>query len=139
MDAFLKSGRLGTGQASLRETIMSVFLKPYLLVLNFLCYHFSQGHKLGVSQYLIYNIPSSQYYITNTCPRRKIRLKEGNAKCRHLKKLTCEGTWRCLSCLSVRGAEPNTHREGGRGGRIEPERRLEAQQCTKLGQNYKHD
>jgi hypothetical protein len=28
------------------------------------------------------------------CRRRKIRLIEGNAKCRHLKKLTCKGTLR---------------------------------------------
>ncbi len=26
--------------------------------------------------------------------RRKIGLKEDNAKCRHLKKFTCKGTWR---------------------------------------------
>ncbi len=30
----------------------------------------------------------------DTLPRRKIRLIEGNAKCRHLKKLSCKGTLR---------------------------------------------
>jgi hypothetical protein len=33
--------------------------------------------------------------------RRKIRLIEGNAKCRHLKKLTVQGL--CGRCLSVSG------------------------------------
>jgi hypothetical protein len=37
--------------------------------------------------------------------RRKIRLIEGNAKCRHLKKLTCKGTLRQVF-ISLR---PRTH------------------------------
>jgi hypothetical protein len=45
-------------------------------------------------------------YITAHKIRRKIKLIEGNAKCRHLKKLTCE--WTLRQCLSVLGTEPNT-------------------------------
>jgi hypothetical protein len=77
---------------------------------------------------------------------RKIRLIEGNAKCRHLQKFTCKET--CGRCLSVGCPEPQTlsytlftciqyiysHREG-RGRRVVPERRLEGQQFTKLSQN----
>jgi hypothetical protein len=49
--------------------------------------------------------------------RRKIRLIEGNAKCRHLNKLTCKGTWRqVFICLRSRThTPPLTHREGGQG------------------------
>jgi hypothetical protein len=32
-----------------------------------------------------------------------------------------------------------SHREGGGGGRVEPERRLEGQQFAKLGQKSQHD
>ncbi len=53
---------------------------------------------------------------------RKIRLIEGNAKCRHLKKMACKGT--CDRCFSVWGTESLpilthqytiyfSHREGG--------------------------
>jgi hypothetical protein len=31
------------------------------------------------------------------------------------------------------------HREGGKDGRVEPERRLEGKQVTKLGRKYQHD
>jgi hypothetical protein len=87
------------------------------------------------------------------CPRRKIRLIEGNAKCCHLKKLTCNGALRqvfiCLSPGTPNPPPPPTHcirvyriiihtRKGGRGGRVEPERRLEGQQVTKLGGKYQH-
>jgi hypothetical protein len=81
--------------------------------------------------------------------RRKIRLIEGNAKCRHLKKFTC--TPLCGRYLSVWCPESITppplhtgymytvrytysHREGGEEGRVELERRF-----TTLGRKYKHD
>jgi hypothetical protein len=62
--------------------------------------------------------------------RRKIRIIEGNAKCRHLKNWPVKGL--CGRCLSVWGPERNTlhplhtvrvcstysHREGGRGGEL---------------------
>jgi hypothetical protein len=82
--------------------------------------------------------------------RRKIRLIEGNAKGRHLKKLTCKGTLQKLFiCLRPRTPSPLTHciREdsilihSGNGGeaRVEPERRGEGQQgreqITKLAEN----
>jgi hypothetical protein len=79
--------------------------------------------------------------------RRKIRLIEGKAKCRHLKILTCKGTLRqVFICLRPRTPyTPLSHcilvysiylftqgrREGG--GRFEPVKRLEGQQFTKLG------
>ncbi len=80
--------------------------------------------------------------------RRKIRLIEDKAKCRHL--LPVKGL--CGRCISVWGQNPippplhivyvytvyttYSHREGGR---IEPERRLEGHQFTKLGRKYQHD
>ncbi len=64
------------------------------------------------------------------CPsRRKIRLIEGNAKCRHLKKLR-----QVFICLMPRTAVYLFTQ--GRGGGVEPERRLEGQQFTKLGRKY---
>ncbi len=84
--------------------------------------------------------------------RRKIRLIEGNAKCRHLKKLTYKGTLRQV--FICWGPEPHTppsftlytciqytysHRERGEEERVEPGRRFEAQQFTKLGRKYQHD
>jgi hypothetical protein len=79
------------------------------------------------------------------------RLKEGNSKCRHLKKLSCKGTLRqVFICLRPRTPyPPPVHtvkvytvyffaQERG-GGRTEPERRREGQQFTKLGQKYQHD
>ncbi len=77
--------------------------------------------------------------------RRKSKLIEGNAKCRHPKKLTCKGTLRqvfiCLRPRTPHQPPPlhtvyvytSSHRDGG--GVIEPERRLEGQQSTKLGRN----
>ncbi len=83
------------------------------------------------------------------CTSRKTGLKEGNAKCRHLKK------WDFVEGVNLSEAQnpftppptPHTHtlytciqytyslREGG-GGR-KPERRLEGQQFTK--RKYQHD
>jgi hypothetical protein len=62
--------------------------------------------------------------------RRRIRLIEGNAKCRHLKHgpvkgLTCTNT----HCMRVYSTLIHT----GKGGRVEPERRGEGQQFTQLG------
>jgi hypothetical protein len=81
--------------------------------------------------------------------RRKIRLIEGNAECRHLKKLICKGILRqVFICMWLRTPPPLhtvyvytwysilIHAGKGRdegGGRVEPERRLEGQQFTKLG------
>ncbi len=87
--------------------------------------------------------------------RRKIRPRptEDNAKCCHLKKLTCKGTLRQVF-IFLRPRIPYTipHLNTaymytvylfikGRGerGRCEPERRLEKQQFTKLGRKYRHD
>ncbi len=78
--------------------------------------------------------------------RRKTRLVEDNAKCWHLRKLTCKGTLRqVFICLSLRTPYPPlhivyvytvyciySHKEGGGG--VRPERREEGQQFTKLGQ-----
>ncbi len=72
---------------------------------------------------------------------------ETKAKCRHLKILTCKGTLRqvfiwlsytppSLHCIRT---FTHTHRKRGWMGRVEPERRLEGQQFTKLGRKYKHD
>ena len=73
------------------------------------------------------------YSNTKAIYRRKIRLKAGNAKCRHLKTLTCKETLRrVFICLRI-----IIHT--GKGGRVEPERRLEGQQFTKLGRKYQHD
>ncbi len=85
--------------------------------------------------------------------RRKIRLIEGNAKCRHLQtNLSVKG--HCGRCSSVCGADPHaphlytvyvytvylfTQGRGGGGEGVELERRLEGQQSTKLGQKYQHD
>jgi hypothetical protein len=84
-----------------------------------------------------------------TCYRRKIRIIEGNAKCRHQKKFACKGTLRqAFVCLRPRTQTPpptvlylftQGRREGERGGRLEPERRGEGQQFTKLGRKYRHD
>jgi hypothetical protein len=44
-----------------------------------------------------------EFAVIYVCYGRKIRLKEGNAKCRHLKKLTCKGTlWPVFICLRPR-------------------------------------
>jgi hypothetical protein len=74
---------------------------------------------------------------------------EGKAKFRHLSKLTCKGTLRqCLSVLGLERHTPLAHcirvysvliHTGKWGVRVEPERRLEAQQFTKPGQKYQHD
>ena len=62
--------------------------------------------------------------------------------------------WLCCRCLSVGGPEPQTSlpplthytvyvytlfTQGRGGGRVEPERRLEGRQFTKLGRKYQHD
>ncbi len=89
-----------------------------------------------------------------TISRRKIRLTEGNAKCRHLKKLTCKGTLlQVFICQRPRTLFPppptHTHTvyvytvylftQVGEDGRFEPDKKLEGQQFTKLGLIYQHD
>ncbi len=81
------------------------------------------------------------------CDRRTIRIIEGNARCRRLKKLACKETLRqVFICLRPRTpSPPYTHcirvcsilihtEKGGGWRRAEPERRLEEQPFTKLGQ-----
>jgi hypothetical protein len=66
--------------------------------------------------------------------RRKIWLIEGNAKCCHLKKLTCKGTLRqVFICLRPRTLYPPSHTVY-----LYLYTRGERQQFTKLGQKYQH-
>jgi hypothetical protein len=83
--------------------------------------------------------------------RRKIRLIEGNEKYCNLKKSPCKGTSRhVFICLRHRTQHPSplTHctgvysillHTGKEGGGVEPERRGEGQQYTKLGRKYQHE
>jgi hypothetical protein len=84
--------------------------------------------------------------------RRKIRLIEGNAECRHLKTLTCRGTLRqVFICLRPRTLCPPpithciqytySHREGGMGGGGESWTREKGRGATahKMGRKYQHD
>jgi hypothetical protein len=72
---------------------------------------------------------------------------EGNAKCRHLKKLTCKGTSRqVFLCLRPRTPYPPPPLTcvvylftQGRGGGVEPERRGVGKKFTQQGRNYQHD
>ncbi len=74
---------------------------------------------------------------------RKIRLIEGNVKCRQLKILTCKETLRqVLICLRPRTPytmytciqyKSYSHREGGRGGAVEPERKIRGAKVHKAG------
>ncbi len=72
------------------------------------------------------SLASTRTYVTLHVHRRKIKLIEGIAKCRHLKKLTCQGTLRqVFICIWARTpyTPPYTlymctvHKEGGRGER----------------------
>ncbi len=87
-----------------------------------------------------------------TLHRRKMGLIEGNPMSSS-KKIPVKEL--CGRCLSVWGPETHsplplhtvyvytvylvTHRKEVEGGRMEPERRLEGQQFTKLGRKYKND
>ncbi len=85
-------------------------------------------------------------YIYVCFGRSKIRLIEVNSKCCHLKKMTWKRTLRhMLFCMRPRTLYTVhcicvyriiIHAGKGGGGRVEPERRLEGQQFTKLGRKY---
>ncbi len=91
-----------------------------------LCIHFVS---LCVKSY----IPNTTLSRISTSNRRKIRLRKENAKCRYLKNLPVKGLcYRCLSVIQY----TYSRRKGGRG---EPERRLEGQQFTKQGRKYQND
>ncbi len=98
----------------------SVFPEPHLNLFKILFEQIVQ----------IWNTAGCNFYNVD---RRKIRLIEGNAKCRHLKQLTCKGSLRrlficmrprtpyssslthCLHLCTVYSTYINLHREGGRG------------------------
>jgi len=71
--------------------------------------------------------------ISISLTRGKIRLIDGNAKCSHIKKLTCKGTLRqVFICLRPRSTYPPYNVKctvysmlihTGKGGGVEPERR----------------
>ncbi len=78
--------------------------------------------------------------------RRKIRLIEGNAKCRCLNNLPVKRL--CDKCLSVKSPEPHTspppytlyvYTVQREGREVEPERRLEWQQFTKIENTKMND
>ncbi len=108
----------------------------------------SPGQGIDMSEFQLSGIETPPI---NMCTkRRKVRLIEGNSKCRHLKNWPVDV--QCGRCLS--GPEPPpplthcgrvytiqytySHSEGGEGLRDEPERRLDGQQFTKLGRKYQH-
>ncbi len=68
--------------------------------------------------------------VWHSCSYRKIILREGKTKCRHLKNWPINGL--CGRCLSVWWLEPHTPRPYtySHGGGVEPERKLEVQQFT---------
>ncbi len=79
-----------------------------------------------------------------------IRLLEGNAKCRHLKKMTYKGTLRqVFICLKPKTLYPPhtylyavylfTHGRGGGGLCTKEKARREGLQFTKLGRKDQHD
>jgi hypothetical protein len=93
-------------------------------------------------------------YILSLWIKKKIRLIENNSTCRHLKKLTCKRDFAAGVYLSKAQypIPPSLHtvqvyavhlviqgRGGGGEGESKPERRLEGQQVTKLGQKDQYD
>ncbi len=92
---------------------------------------------------------------TKTLQHGLIDYKDTKANCGHLKKFICKGTLRqvfiCVRprtpcspplthCIRVYSLLTYSHREGGgKVGRVQPERRLEGQQFTKLGRKHQHD
>ncbi len=102
------------------------------------------------------DFPPCLWEYNETGRRRKIRLIESNAKCGHLKKLTCEGTFRQVfirqrprtsppctlpltHCISVYNILIHMEKRGMRGELNQPERRGVGQHFTKLGRKYQHD
>jgi hypothetical protein len=102
---------------------------------------------------ILFNLFSLEVNMRVHLNRRKIRLIEGKAKCRHLKKGTRNGTLRQVSiCLRPRTPylsplytlyvyvyEYSILIHTGKKGRVEPERRGKRQQFTTLGRKYQHD
>ncbi len=146
---YLESVLKGPQQAAFKEVHMNVILQ-YLLQLQ------SQMRFCRLIIYAVYTVlysrcchtnstlfifayppPSTHHHLTNrvdglpiggilfstweSYTHRKIGLIEAIAKCRHPIKLTLKGTLRqVFICL-------RPHREGGEGGTVEPEKRLEGQ------------
>ncbi len=143
-----KRGLVWRIRTKISQIIKDYFCLPFFLLIILWAAPTVSAFKLNTTPQLHIIV----YIIVKSPHRRRIRLIEGNAKCRHLKKLTCKGT--CGRCLSVWGPEPHNHHpytlytcistvylftQGG--GRVEPERRGEGQQgrvpITKLGWKYK--
>jgi hypothetical protein len=104
---------------------------------------------LRVRRYIkrkLWKINMKQYLLLFLLYRKKIRLTE---RANVVKKLTCKGTLRqVFICVYPWTPYPPLHNVyvytvylflQGRGGRVEPERRFEGQQFTKMGRKYHHD
>jgi hypothetical protein len=96
------------------------------------------------------NVMTEKIRVFLTYYRRKIRLIEGNVKCRHLKNLYKKGDLRLvlicprprnpypllthfMYCILVHVYSILIHTGKGGGERVEPERMGEGQQITKIG------
>jgi hypothetical protein len=99
---------IGAWQVSLKEGIILFF----------------SGEEIDIQKNCTYSgKPRNHPAVPHASPRRKIGLIVGNAKCRHLKILTCKGTLRqvfiCLRPRTLYPPPPHTHtysQQGGGGG-----------------------